>query len=156
MWNHTSRNSSFRMNLPKREPESMGSALVLLGVSSSWHTPLPLHMEAILLATRACNTCLFSGKCHTFSEFIFCMRYKCFETIQCSFRVISAIVISGTALGKASSFTPDYAKAKIAAAQFFTLLDRSPKIDIRQSYGEKWVCTFGNKFESCRNVYLQF
>lgn len=71
------------------------------------------------------------------------------ETIQCSFRVISAIIISGTALGKASSFTPDYAKAKIAAAQFFTLLDRSPKIDIRQSYGEKWVSTFENKFESC-------
>lgn len=64
------------MNLPKREPESMGSALVLLGVSSSWHTPLPLHMEAIWLATRACNTCLFSGECHPFSEFIFCMRYK--------------------------------------------------------------------------------
>uniref|UniRef100_A0A8C7N2L8 ATP-binding cassette, sub-family B (MDR/TAP), member 11a n=1 Tax=Oncorhynchus kisutch TaxID=8019 RepID=A0A8C7N2L8_ONCKI len=46
------------------------------------------------------------------------------------FRVISAIVISGTALGKASSFTPDYAKAKIAAAQFFKLLDRVPKINI--------------------------
>lgn len=65
-----SRNSSFRMNLPKTEPGSMGSALVLLGVSSSWHTPLPLHMEAIWLAKRACNTCLFSGACHPFSEFI--------------------------------------------------------------------------------------
>ncbi|KAJ3591657.1 hypothetical protein NHX12_006789 [Muraenolepis orangiensis] len=54
------------------------------------------------------------------------------------FRVISAIVISGTALGKASSFTPDYAKAKIAAAQFFKLLDRIPAINTSHSHGEKW------------------
>uniref|UniRef100_A0A669EMC7 Bile salt export pump n=1 Tax=Oreochromis niloticus TaxID=8128 RepID=A0A669EMC7_ORENI len=40
------------------------------------------------------------------------------------FRVISAIVTSGTALGRASSYTPDYAKAKISAARFFQLLDR--------------------------------
>uniref|UniRef100_A0A8B9KNL5 Bile salt export pump n=1 Tax=Astyanax mexicanus TaxID=7994 RepID=A0A8B9KNL5_ASTMX len=32
------------------------------------------------------------------------------------FRVISAIVTSGTALGRASSYTPDYAKAKISAS----------------------------------------
>lgn len=56
-----------------------------------------------------------------------------------SCRVISAVVISGTALGKASSFTPDYAKAKIAAAQFFKLLDRVPAISTSQSHGEQWV-----------------
>lgn len=54
-------------------------------------------------------------------------------------RVISAVVISGTALGRASSFTPDYAKAKIAAAQFFKVLDRVPKISTSQTVGEKWV-----------------
>lgn len=58
---------------------------------------------------------------------------------MCFPRVISAVVISGTALGRASSFTPDYAKAKTAAAQFFKLLDRVPKISISQSDGEKWV-----------------
>lgn len=55
------------------------------------------------------------------------------------------MVISGTALGKASSFTPDYAKAKIAAAQFFKLLDRIPKIDTSQTNGEKWVGSCRNK-----------
>lgn len=45
-------------------------------------------------------------------------------------RVISAIITSGTALGRASSFTPDYAKAKISAARFFTLLDRVPLISV--------------------------
>ena len=64
--------------------------------------------------------------------------------VQCSAlsspcRVISAVVISGTALGKASSFTPDYAKAKIAAGEFFKLLDRVPTISTSPSHGEKWV-----------------
>ncbi|KAJ4926800.1 hypothetical protein JOQ06_014546 [Pogonophryne albipinna] len=48
------------------------------------------------------------------------------------------VVMSGTAMGKASSFTPDYAKAKIAAAQFFKLLDRIPKISTSHAVGEKW------------------
>ncbi|XP_076858813.1 bile salt export pump isoform X2 [Brachyhypopomus gauderio] len=55
------------------------------------------------------------------------------------FRVISAIVISGTALGRASSFTPDYAKAKIAAQQFFTLMDRVPRISLTQTEGVRWL-----------------
>lgn len=54
-------------------------------------------------------------------------------------RVISAIVTSGTALGKASSYTPDYAKAKISAARFFQLLDRVPLISVYSDKGQKWV-----------------
>lgn len=54
-------------------------------------------------------------------------------------RVISAIVTSGTALGRASSYTPDYAKAKISAARFFQLLDRHPKISVYSDKGDKWV-----------------
>lgn len=57
-------------------------------------------------------------------------------------RVISAVVVSGTALGKASSFTPDYAKARTAAAQFFRLLDRIPKINTSSTVGETWVSSF--------------
>lgn len=60
----------------------------------------------------------------------------------CFSRVITAIVTSGTALGRASSFTPDYAKAKIAAAQFFKLLDRVPKINLSHTDGKKWVGEF--------------
>lgn len=54
-------------------------------------------------------------------------------------RVISAIVTSGTALGRASSYTPDYAKAKISAARFFQLLDRVPQISVYSQKGDKWV-----------------
>lgn len=53
--------------------------------------------------------------------------------------MISAIVTSGTALGRASSYTPDYAKAKISAARFFQLLDRVPKISVYSNEGDKWV-----------------
>ncbi|XP_053185226.1 bile salt export pump [Scomber japonicus] len=70
------------------------------------------------------------------------------------FRVISAIVISGTALGRASSFTPDYAKAKTAAAQFFKLLDRTPKIKMSNTDGEKWENFKGEvKFLNCKFTY---
>ncbi|XP_066542047.1 bile salt export pump [Hoplias malabaricus] len=70
------------------------------------------------------------------------------------FRVISAIVISGTALGKASSFTPDYAKAKIAAIQFFRLLDRVPKISINQAEGQRWDDFKGRvEFKNCKFTY---
>lgn len=59
--------------------------------------------------------------------------------IGLSGRVISAIVTSGTALGRASSYTPDYAKAKISAARFFQLLDRVPQISVYSDKGDKWV-----------------
>uniref|UniRef100_UPI003AAEE747 bile salt export pump n=1 Tax=Centroberyx gerrardi TaxID=166262 RepID=UPI003AAEE747 len=70
------------------------------------------------------------------------------------FRVISAIVISGTALGRASTFTPDYAKAKTAAAQFFKLLDRIPKISISHTDGKKWDDFRGEvEFLNCNFTY---
>ncbi|XP_062313920.1 LOW QUALITY PROTEIN: bile salt export pump [Osmerus eperlanus] len=70
------------------------------------------------------------------------------------FRVISAVVISGTALGKASSFTPDYAKAKTAAAQLFRLLDRVPRINMSHTDGKQWDDFRGEvEFVHCRFTY---
>ncbi|XP_063322121.1 bile salt export pump-like isoform X1 [Pelmatolapia mariae] len=70
------------------------------------------------------------------------------------FRVISAIVTSGTALGRASSYTPDYAKAKISAARFFQLLDRAPQISVYNDKGEKWDNFQGNiEFIDCKFTY---
>uniref|UniRef100_A0A3Q3VVZ1 Bile salt export pump n=1 Tax=Mola mola TaxID=94237 RepID=A0A3Q3VVZ1_MOLML len=70
------------------------------------------------------------------------------------FRVISAIVTSGTALGRASSYTPDYAKAKISAARFFQLLDRVPQISIYSERGDKWDNFQGNiDFIDCKFTY---
>uniref|UniRef100_A0A3B3D028 Bile salt export pump n=1 Tax=Oryzias melastigma TaxID=30732 RepID=A0A3B3D028_ORYME len=70
------------------------------------------------------------------------------------FRVISAIVTSGTALGRASSYTPDYAKAKISAARFFQLLDRVPTISVYSDKGDKWNNFQGNiEFIDCKFTY---
>ncbi|XP_031235864.1 phosphatidylcholine translocator ABCB4 isoform X4 [Mastomys coucha] len=43
--------------------------------------------------------------------------------------VFSAIVLGAVALGHASSFAPDYAKAKLSAAYLFSLFERRPLID---------------------------
>ncbi|XP_055005950.1 bile salt export pump isoform X2 [Boleophthalmus pectinirostris] len=70
------------------------------------------------------------------------------------FRVIATVVVSGTALGRASSFTPDYAKAKIAAAQLFKLLDRVPKISNSPTDGQKWDDFRGQiEFQGCKFTY---
>ncbi|XP_056156884.1 bile salt export pump-like [Lampris incognitus] len=70
------------------------------------------------------------------------------------FRVISAIVTSGTALGRASSYTPDYAKAKISAARLFQLLDRVPKIRVYSDEGDKWAGFRGDiEFIDCKFTY---
>ncbi|XP_060634550.2 bile salt export pump [Anolis sagrei] len=70
------------------------------------------------------------------------------------FRVISSIVTSGTALGRASSYTPNYAKAKIAAARFFQLVDRIPQISVYSDIGEKWDNFRGSiEFLKCTFTY---
>ncbi|XP_071071286.1 phosphatidylcholine translocator ABCB4 isoform X2 [Dasypus novemcinctus] len=48
--------------------------------------------------------------------------------------VFSAMVLGAVALGHASSFAPDYAKAKLSAAHLFMLFERQPLID---SYSEE-------------------
>uniref|UniRef100_A0AAX7T9E2 Bile salt export pump n=1 Tax=Astatotilapia calliptera TaxID=8154 RepID=A0AAX7T9E2_ASTCA len=76
------------------------------------------------------------------------------EGLHFSLVVISAIVTSGTALGRASSYTPDYAKAKISAARFFQLLDRVPQISVYNDKGEKWDNFQGNiDFIDCKFTY---
>ncbi|NWZ00473.1 ABCBB protein, partial [Loxia curvirostra] len=70
------------------------------------------------------------------------------------FRVISAIVTSGTALGRASSYTPNYAKAKTSAARFFQLVDRLPQISVYSEKGEKWDDFKGSiEFLNCKFTY---
>ncbi|ELU13296.1 hypothetical protein CAPTEDRAFT_217926 [Capitella teleta] len=50
--------------------------------------------------------------------------------------VFSAIVFGAMSAGQASSFAPDYGKAKIAAAKLLQLFDRVPLIDSSSSEGE--------------------
>ncbi|XP_005393324.1 PREDICTED: bile salt export pump [Chinchilla lanigera] len=70
------------------------------------------------------------------------------------FRVISAVVLSATAVGRAFSYTPSYAKAKVSAARFFQLLDRRPPISVYSNEGEKWDNFQGKiDFVDCKFTY---
>ncbi|XP_042550095.1 bile salt export pump isoform X1 [Dipodomys spectabilis] len=70
------------------------------------------------------------------------------------FRVISSVIMSANAVGKAISYTPSYAKAKIAAARLFQLLDRTPPISVYSGMGEKWDNFQGKiEFVDCKFTY---
>ncbi|XP_035688025.1 ATP-dependent translocase ABCB1-like isoform X6 [Branchiostoma floridae] len=53
------------------------------------------------------------------------------------FLVLGAIIFGAMAIGQASSFAPDYAKAKSSATKMFQLFDRQPAIDSSSEEGEK-------------------
>uniref|UniRef100_A0A3Q3MZQ3 ATP-binding cassette, sub-family B (MDR/TAP), member 11a n=1 Tax=Mastacembelus armatus TaxID=205130 RepID=A0A3Q3MZQ3_9TELE len=106
------------------------------------------------------------GLCFCFSNCVFIMAYAASYRYgghlvsseglhyMIVFRVISAIVTSGIALGRITSLTPDYAKAKIAAAEIFKLLDRVPKISIDHKDGKKWDNFRGKiEFHNCKFTY---
>ncbi|NXD79727.1 MDR3 protein, partial [Halcyon senegalensis] len=58
--------------------------------------------------------------------------------------VFSAIVFGAVALGQSTSFTPDYAKAKMSAAHLFALFERVPSIDSYSKEGKKPKIFGGN------------
>ena len=51
-----------------------------------------------------------------------------------------AIMFSAMAVGQASSFAPDYGKAKTGASLCFTIWDRVPLINSNDETGEQPVC----------------
>jgi len=51
-------------------------------------------------------------------------------------RAFSAIIFGGMAVGNASSFAPDAAKAEASAKEIFRLLDRVPAIDSESTDGD--------------------
>uniref|UniRef100_A0A4X2M982 P-type phospholipid transporter n=1 Tax=Vombatus ursinus TaxID=29139 RepID=A0A4X2M982_VOMUR len=66
------------------------------------------------------------------------------ENLNGPYRVFSAIVFGAMALGHASSFAPDYAKAKLSAAHLFMLFEREPLIDSYSEAGLKPAKFEGN------------
>ena len=55
------------------------------------------------------------------------------------FRVLFAIVFGAFAVGQASTFAPDYSKARVAANRVFALLDHVPLIDNYSTDGQEPV-----------------
>ncbi|XP_027867446.1 bile salt export pump isoform X2 [Xiphophorus couchianus] len=76
------------------------------------------------------------------------------ELLTRRLRRIGFQAMLGQEIGRASSYTPDYAKAKISAARFFQLLDRVPPISVYSNRGEKWDNFQGNlDFIECKFTY---
>jgi ABC-type multidrug transport system fused ATPase/permease subunit len=62
-----------------------------------------------------------------------------FVEFQDVFRVFMAVIFGALSVGQASSFAPNYAKAKLSANRIFAILDRKPVIDNYSEEGEKPV-----------------
>ncbi|KAM6979179.1 bile salt export pump [Tautogolabrus adspersus] len=126
----------------------------------SYEQELELPYKSAKKKANIYGLCFGFAQCVIFMAYAASFRYGGYlvssEGLQYMivFRVISAVVISGTALGRASSFTPDYAKAKTAASQLFKLIDRVPKISSSQTDGEKWDTFKGEiEFLNCKFTY---
>uniref|UniRef100_A0A8D3CCV9 ATP-binding cassette, sub-family B (MDR/TAP), member 11a n=1 Tax=Scophthalmus maximus TaxID=52904 RepID=A0A8D3CCV9_SCOMX len=127
----------------------------------SYEQKLELPLKSSKKKANIYGLCFGFAQCVIFMAYAASFRYGgylvAFEGLQFNMRsyvvprVISAVVTSGTALGKAFTLTPDFAKAKIAAAKFFKLLDRAPKIRLE---GEKWENFRGDiDFVNCKFTY---
>uniref|UniRef100_A0A4W5MM91 Bile salt export pump n=1 Tax=Hucho hucho TaxID=62062 RepID=A0A4W5MM91_9TELE len=130
-----------------------------LGKEQSFVEMYEVHLEAPYQAAK--QKANVYGACYGFAQCVIFMansasyRFGGYLVRQEGLHfMISAIVTSGTALGRASSYTPDYAKAKISAARFFQLLDRVPKISVYSNEGDKWPDFRGNlEFIDCKFTY---
>ncbi|KAM4697414.1 bile salt export pump-like [Rhinophrynus dorsalis] len=150
----------------KVSSEAMGNIRTVAGLGKEkmfveiYEKQLVMPYKAAINKSHVYGACFGFAQCVIFMAYAASFRFGGFlvntDGIHYTvvFRVISAIVTSGTALGRASSFTPDYAKAKIAAGQFFKLLDRIPKTSVYSTNGEKWDSFKGDiEFVNCKFTY---
>ncbi|XP_065102087.2 ATP-dependent translocase ABCB1 [Paramisgurnus dabryanus] len=68
----------------------------------------------------------------------------CYTQYENVFLVFSVIVFAAMNIGQSSSFAPDFAKAKAAAARIIKLIEKTPAIDIYDESGDKLSDFSGN------------
>uniref|UniRef100_A0A3P9JUV8 ATP-binding cassette, sub-family B (MDR/TAP), member 11a n=1 Tax=Oryzias latipes TaxID=8090 RepID=A0A3P9JUV8_ORYLA len=107
--------------------EALGNIRTVAGLTKersfveSFEEKLELPYKSAKKRANIYGLCFGLTQCVIFMAYAASFRFGGYLVRAEGLQVISAVVISGTALGRASSFTPDYAKAKTAAAQFFKL-----------------------------------
>ncbi|KAG8559745.1 hypothetical protein GDO81_017438 [Engystomops pustulosus] len=146
--------------------EALGNIRTIAGIAKEkrfvemYEEQLEAPYQAAIKKANIYGLCFGFAQCIVFISNAVSYRYGGYlvevEGLPYSyvFRVIFSVVTSGSALGRASFYTPDYAKAKIAAAHFFKLVDRVPKISVYEDIGDKWSDFKGSiDFIDCKFTY---
>ncbi|XP_077979292.1 ATP-dependent translocase ABCB1-like [Glandiceps talaboti] len=92
------------------------------------------HIFGLTFGFAQCMVFLVHAVAFRFGAWMIELNRMTFEEV---FLVFSCIAFGAMALGQASAFAPDAAKAKLAANNIFFLLDREPEIDSSSPDGLK-------------------
>ncbi|XP_061918788.1 ATP-dependent translocase ABCB1-like isoform X1 [Entelurus aequoreus] len=109
------------------------------------------HMEGLIFSFTLAMVYFTYAGCYRFGAWLVTHRQMNIEGV---FLVVTVILFGAMAVGETNSFAPNYAKAKLSAAEIIKLLKRQPAIDNLSEEGQTLVQFDGNvQFEGVKFNY---